>query len=258
MQAELAPGEVLYIPALWFHNVTSVGFSVAVNVFWHSHDQALYDHKDLYGNKDPPAATLALSHAAAAAAEIATLPEPFKTFYAERAAREILGLCGADLASGRKPSDWSRPRLASVELRSGLKMPFLGAGTYRIAQEDVCDVVRSALQAGVRHIDTASAYNNESEVGKAFDEALSMGLVTREELFVTGKLWNSNHAPEKVELACRRSLTELGLDYFDLYLMHWPLASGNSAGTTLLDTWKVILPLVLSIELCVVLPIYQP
>ena len=99
LETELTPGDVLFIPALWFHNVTSIGFSVALNVFWRSHHahgggrhaaSDLYSPKDLYGNKDPPAAELALSHAAAAEAELRKLPEPFRSFYARRAARMLL------------------------------------------------------------------------------------------------------------------------------------------------------------------------
>ena len=94
-EAMLEEGDVLYIPALWFHNVTSIGFSVAVNVFWKSHAAAgLHDAKDLYGNRDPPAASKALDHAAAAAAQLAALPEPFRSFYARRAARELLEAAG--------------------------------------------------------------------------------------------------------------------------------------------------------------------
>jgi hypothetical protein len=95
----LEPGDVLFIPALWFHNVTSIGFSVALNVFfrgWHHHTGAaaaaardLYELKDLYGNKDPPAAARAITGATAAAAELERLPEPFRSFYGRRAIREI-------------------------------------------------------------------------------------------------------------------------------------------------------------------------
>ena len=113
LECELSPGEVLYIPALWFHNVTSIGFSVALNVFWRSHhlhsgggkggkggkggggatlDPNLYSAKDLYGNKDPPAATRALDLADGAADALRSLPEPFRSFYARRAARALLEL----------------------------------------------------------------------------------------------------------------------------------------------------------------------
>ena len=100
-ECELAPGDVLFIPALWFHNVTSIGFSVALNVFWRSHQpspslkgpaaltRAMYDPKDLYGNRDPPAATQAMAHVDAAAAELAALPTEFRQFYARRAIRAL-------------------------------------------------------------------------------------------------------------------------------------------------------------------------
>jgi ribosomal protein L16 Arg81 hydroxylase len=115
-EAELQPGDVLYLPALWFHNVTSIGFSVALNVFWRSHhdhqpkgrkhherpkpreqpDPNLYSAKDLYGNRDPPAATRAAELAAAAAVELRRLPEPFRSFYARRAVRALEAACGVD------------------------------------------------------------------------------------------------------------------------------------------------------------------
>jgi len=114
-------------------------------------------------------------------------------------------------------------------------MPLLGAGLYKIKPEEAFEVVTAALAAGVRHLDTASAYRNDAEIGAALDEALCSGRVSREELFVTGKLWNSDHG--RVREACQRSLSLLGLDCFDLYLVHWPLASGASSGVSLEETW---------------------
>lgn len=81
-----------------------------------------------------------------------------------------------------------------------------------------------AVDAGYRHFDTAYLYENEQEVGHALKEKIDAGDVKREDLFVVTKLWNTDHGPEKVEQACRRSCANLGLGYIDLYLMHWPTA----------------------------------
>jgi tRNA wybutosine-synthesizing protein 5 len=98
-EAWLNPGEVVFIPALWFHNVTSVGFSVALNVFWRSHHGFNQPHarshsdvygRDLYGNRDPPTATFALEQVSAAVTALQRLPDPFKSFYARRASRLLL------------------------------------------------------------------------------------------------------------------------------------------------------------------------
>lgn len=99
-------------------------------------------------------------------------------------------------------------------------MPLLGVGMYQVPTEEASAVVTSALSAGLRHLDTASAYRNEEAIGAALDTALAAGRVRRGELFVTGKLWNSDHG--RCREACRRSLAALGLDYFDLYLVSSP------------------------------------
>lgn len=84
--------------------------------------------------------------------------------------------------------------------------------------------MKTAIDAGYRHIDTAYFYGNEHEVGRAVKEKINAGAVKRDEIFITTKLWNTEHEPEKVEKACRRSLEYLRLDYIDLFLMHWPMA----------------------------------
>lgn len=103
-------------------------------------------------------------------------------------------------------------------------MPAIGLGTYLSKKNEVYDAVLEAIKAGYRHIDCASIYKNEHEIGKALSYAFSSGMVKREDLFVTSKLWNSDHSPERVEPALRNSLEALQLDYLDLYLMHWPIA----------------------------------
>lgn len=81
-----------------------------------------------------------------------------------------------------------------------------------------------AIKRGYRHLDCACDYGNEVEVGAGIKEALETGLCTREELWVTSKLWNTYHAKEHVELACKKTLSDLGLDYVDLYLIHFPIS----------------------------------
>ena len=103
-------------------------------------------------------------------------------------------------------------------------MPQLGLGTWRSEPGKVKAAVDVALRIGVKHIDCAWIYGNEAEVGQSLSSALSTGLVKREDLFVTTKLWNTYHSPKHVRAACEESLRSLQLDYVDLYLMHWPVA----------------------------------
>lgn len=81
-----------------------------------------------------------------------------------------------------------------------------------------------AIDIGYRHFDTARLYENEEEVGLAIQKKIKAGAVKREDIFIVTKLWNTDHEPEKVEAACRRSCEKLGLGYIDLYLMHYPTA----------------------------------
>ena len=81
-----------------------------------------------------------------------------------------------------------------------------------------------AIRFGYRHFDCASDYGNEKEVGKGIKKAIDAGLVSRQDLWVTSKLWNTYHEPEHVKAACLRSLSDLGLDYLDLYLIHFPIS----------------------------------
>lgn len=108
------------------------------------------------------------------------------------------------------------------KLNTGAEIPALGLGTWQSAPGEVANAVRHAIQAGYRHIDGAFCYGNENEVGQGIKEAIDAGIVKREDLFVTTKLWCSYHA--RVEEGLEASLKNLGLDYVDLYLMHWPLA----------------------------------
>ncbi|KAL0265650.1 UNVERIFIED_CONTAM: hypothetical protein PYX00_011364 [Menopon gallinae] len=107
-------------------------------------------------------------------------------------------------------------------LNSGYEMPAVGLGTWRIVgQEDVRSALRSAVSVGYRHIDTAYIYKNEQDIGAALAELFSEGCVRREDVFVTSKMWCTQHRdPEK---ALDSSLRRLGLKYLDLYLIHYPV-----------------------------------
>jgi aldehyde reductase len=138
-------------------------------------------------------------------------------------------------------------------------IPVLGFGTLIPGADATRSATRDALEAGFRHFDCAERYRNESQVGEALHAGLAAGGLVREDIFVTTKLWNSNHRPERVGPAFEASLARLGLDYLDLYLIHTPFAfqpgdeqdprdqNGNviyDPGITLLDTWRAMESLV--------------
>ncbi|KAJ0421791.1 NADP-dependent oxidoreductase domain-containing protein [Aspergillus carlsbadensis] len=108
------------------------------------------------------------------------------------------------------------------KLNTGAEIPALGLGTWQSGPGEVSRAVYHALKSGYRHIDAAQCYGNEAEVGEGIKRALSENLVKRSEIFVTTKVWSTYHT--RVEEALNTSLSKLGLDYVDLYLMHWPLA----------------------------------
>lgn len=114
--------------------------------------------------------------------------------------------------------------MKTFTLNDGNTIPAFGLGTWKSPKDAVYEAVKEALRVGYTHIDAAWIYMNEDEVGKGISEAIAAGSITRDNLFVTSKLWNSFHAPEDVETGCKETLTALGLDYLDLYLMHWPVA----------------------------------
>lgn len=110
-----------------------------------------------------------------------------------------------------------------VTLASGDQIPAVGLGTFgsdNYTADVIADAVKLAVKAGYRHIDCAAVYGNEREIGRALKELFEEGVVTREELWVTSKVWNDMH--DNVVGACQESLDKLGLDYLDLYLVHWP------------------------------------
>ncbi|CAH0599972.1 unnamed protein product [Chrysodeixis includens] len=139
-----------------------------------------------------------------------------------------------------------------IKMNDGHYIPSFGLGTWlgvdrtngtliQVKDDSVQRAVEIAIDAGYRHIDTASVYNTEEQVGTAIRNKIAENLVQREDLFVTSKLWNDRHKREDVLPALQETLTKLGLEYLDLYLIHFPISQYNN-GTyyeaDFLDTWK--------------------
>ncbi|CCE63279.1 hypothetical protein TPHA_0E01860 [Tetrapisispora phaffii CBS 4417] len=111
-----------------------------------------------------------------------------------------------------------------ITLNNGLKMPIVGLGCWKIPNDTCAAQVYEAIKLGYRAFDGAQDYGNEKEVGEGINQAISEGIVKREELFVISKLWNSYHDPKHVKMALQRTLSDMKLDYLDLYYIHFPIA----------------------------------
>jgi alcohol dehydrogenase (NADP+) len=114
--------------------------------------------------------------------------------------------------------------MKTIIFRNNDEMPAFGLGTWKSGEGEVYTAVKTAIIEGYRHIDCAAAYGNEKEVGKAISEVIAEGIVKREDLWITSKLWSNMHAKADVLVAIKQSLNDLQLDYLDLYLIHWPIA----------------------------------
>ena len=133
-----------------------------------------------------------------------------------------------------KELDFINPELVpKVTLSSGDTIPAVGLGTFgsdNYTPDVIADAVYKAVKCGYRHIDCAAVYGNEKEIGQTLKKLFDEGVVKREELWITSKVWNDRH--DDVIGACKDSLADLGLDYLDLYLVHWPFPNYHAPGVS--------------------------
>ena len=121
-----------------------------------------------------------------------------------------------------------------MEMNDGYKIPVVGLGTWKSEPgEATYKAVLDSINAGYRHIDTARAYDNEADVGRAVQDAD----INRKDLFITTKLWNRHQGYDEAIEACEKSLARLGCDYIDLYLIHWPLKDKRN------ESWRALIEL---------------
>ena len=143
--------------------------------------------------------------------------------------------------------------MKSYTLNNGVSIPVLGFGTWKAENGEVAyQAVLEALKAGYRHIDTAAIYKNEESVGRAIRDSG----ISRQEIFVTTKLWNTNHSYDEARQAFEESMEKLGLDYLDLYLIHWPnpkpLRENNEWKTRNAEVWRAMEDLYKEGKICAI------
>jgi len=127
----------------------------------------------------------------------------------------------------------SFPNPPIITLNNGSKIPAIGLGTFgsdNYNAQQIAQAVDFAIRNGYRHIDCASVYMNEPEIGETISKLINEGIVSREELWITSKVWNDAHGEGQVIESCKKSLKDLKLDYLDLYLVHWPFPNYHAPG----------------------------
>ena len=137
-----------------------------------------------------------------------------------------------DLVSSASDSAVSPSLVPRKTLATGARMPAIGLGTFgsdRYTNREIAEAVVGAAAAGYRHFDCASVYGNETEVGAAL-QVVMQGGVSRDDLWITSKVWNDRHGDGEVIASCRQSLVDLGLEYLDLFLVHWPFPNSHGKG----------------------------
>ncbi|HGH7183382.1 aldo/keto reductase [Bacillus luti] len=120
-------------------------------------------------------------------------------------------------------------------LKNGVEMPWFGLGVFKVEEgPELVEAIKSAIKAGYRSIDTATIYGNETAVGEGIRAGIEATGISREELFITSKVWNADQGYEETIAAYEESLKKLKLDYLDLYLVHWPVEGKYK------DTWRAL------------------
>ena len=134
-------------------------------------------------------------------------------------------------------AEWIDPKkVPQRTLDTGDRMPAIGMGTFgsdRFTAQEISRAVAGAIRCGYRLFDCASVYGNETQIGEVFAQAMQEGVVSREELFITSKVWNDMHGKGDVLLSCAKSLRDLQLDYLDLYFVHWPFPNYHAPGCSI-------------------------